>query len=281
VADSHSTRFTDDGFGVTSAEPWQKQKIQIIQEYLVAFVSNLADSVDEVVFVDLFSGGGLYSIGGKGEIFAGTPLMALAQDLPIKRFVFCERDVEQFKALKIRINTYYKEKNVILLNGKPEELIDKLKLYVPNSKGDFKVAIFCVCDPFSLDVTFESIERLSTMGFNLLVPFTFALNRHLNFKYYLKDDTEKMKKYLGGYKDMDRLGNGIDNNFQFYKRLTEIYESNLRATGFRATTSSHKLDSGLMEIPTYTIGFFSKKFSANTIKQDVESTRNVQFGLFN
>jgi three-Cys-motif partner protein len=280
VADQF-TRFTDDGFGITSAEPWLKQKIQVIQEYLTAFVTNLADSVDEVVFVDLFSGSGLYSMGGKGQIFAGTPLMALAQDLPIKRFVFCERDAEQFKALKIRINTYYREKNVVLLNGKPEELIDKLKLYIPLSKGDFKVAIFCVCDPFSLDVSFDSIEKLSTMGFNLLVPFTFTLNKHLNFKYYLKVDTEKMKKYLGGFKDIDRLGNGIDNNFQFYKRLTEVYESKLRATGFRATTSSYKLDSGLMEIPTYTIGFFSKKFSANTIKQDVESTRNVQFGLFN
>lgn len=266
---------------ITAAEPWFKQKVQIIQEYLTAFVKNLTDHADEVVFVDLFSGSGLYSLGAKREIFAGTPLMALAQDLPISRFVFCERDVEQFKILKIRVNTYYREKNVVLMNGKPEELIDKLKLYIPASKGNFKVAVFCVCDPFSLDIPFDSIEKLSKMGFNFLMPFTFALNRHLNFRYYLQQDTEKIKKYLGGYKDMDHLDRGIENNLQFYKRLVEIYESNLRTAGLRATTSTHKLDSGLMEIPAYNMGFFSKNLSTKTIKQDVEATRNVQFGLFN
>ncbi len=275
------SQFNDDGFGITSAEPWFKQKVQIIQEYLTAFITNLTDHADEVVFVDLFSGSGLYSLGAKREIFAGTSLMVLAQDLPINRFVFCERDVEQFKALKIRINTYYREKNVILMNGKPEELIDKLKLYIPVSRKDFKVAVFCVCDPFSLDIPFDSIEKFLMMGFNFLMPFTFALNRHLDFRYYLQQDTEKIKKYLGGYKDMNHLENGIENNFQFYKRLVGIYESNLRAAGLRATTSIHKLDSGLMEIPTYSIGFFSKNLSTKTIKQDIEATRNVQFGLFN
>jgi three-Cys-motif partner protein len=281
VADNQFPQFYDDGFGITSAEPWFKQKVKIIQEYLTAFVKNLTDNADEVVFVDLFSGGGLYSLGSKREIFAGTPLMALTQDLPINRFVFCERDVEQFKALKIRVNTHYRDKNVVLMNGKPEELIDKFKLYIPASKRDFKVAVFCVCDPFSLDISFDSIEKLSMMGFNFLMPFTFALNRHLDFKYYLQQDTEKIKKYLGGYKDMDHLGKGIENNLQFYKRLVEIYESNLRTAGLRATTSIHKLDSGLMEIPAYNIGFFSKNLPTKTIKQDVEATRSMQFGLFN
>ncbi len=281
MADNQFSQFNDDGFWITSAEPWFKQKVQIIQEYLTAFVTNLADNTNEVVLVDLFSGSGLYSLGAKREIFAGTPLMGLAQDLPINRFVFCERDVEQFKALKIRVNTYYKEKNVILMNGKPEELIDKLKLYIPASKGDFKVAVFCVCDPFSLDIPFDTIEVLSKMGFNFLMPFTFALNRHLNFRYYLKDDTEKIRKYLGGYKDMDHLGKGIENNFQFYKRLIEIYKSNLRSAGLRAITSIHKLDSGLLELPTYSMSFFSNNLSTKTIKQDVEVTRNLQFGLFN
>lgn len=274
-------QFTDDGFGITAAEPWFKSKIQIIQEYLTSFVTNLAGRADEIVFVDLFSGSGLYSLGAKREIFAGTPLMALAQDLPIQRFVFCERDPEQFKALKIRVNKYYRGKNVILMDGKPEELIDKFKLYIPPSKGDFKVAVFCVCDPFSLDTSFELVENLSKLGFNFLIPFTFALNKRLNYKYYLKEEKEKLKRYLGGYKDMDRLEKGTENNAQFYKRLIQIYENNILAAGLNASTSVHKLDSGLMEMPVYYMGLFSREYSTKAIQHDVEATRNTQFELFN
>ncbi len=280
MMDSQFPQFSDDGFGITAAEPWFKQKVQIIQEYLTAFVSNLTGRVDEIVFVDLFSGSGLYSLGAKREIFAGTPLMALALDLPIHRFVFCERDVEQFKALKIRVNKYYRGKNVILLDGKPDELIEKFKLYIPVSKGDFKVAVFCVCDPFSLDMPFEMMEELSKLGFSFLIPFTFALNKRLDYRYYLKESREKIKKYLGGYKDMDRLENGIENNIQFYKRLIQIYENNILASGLNASTSVHKLDSGLMEMPVYYTGLFSREYSTKAIQRDVEATRNTQFELF-
>ena len=281
MADNKFPQFADDGFGITAAEPWFKSKIQIIQEYLTSFVTNLAGRADEIVFVDLFSGSGLYSLGAKREIFAGTPLRALAQDLPIQRFVFCERDPEQFKALKIRVNKYYRGRNVILMDGKPEELTDKFKLYIPFSKGNFKVAVFCVCDPFSLDMSFEWVEELSRLGFNFLIPFTFALNKRLNHKYYLKEEREKIKRYLGGYKDMDRLENGTENNIQFYKRLIQIYENNILAAGLNASTSVHKLDSGLMEMPVYYMGLFSRDYSTKAIQHDVEAARNTQFELFN
>ncbi len=280
MAENQALQFHDDGFGITAAEPWFKQKVQIIQEYLTAFVTNLAGRVDEIVFVDLFSGSGLYSLGSQREIFAGTPLMALAQDLPINRFVLCERDAEQFKALKIRVNKYYRGKNVILLDGRPEELIDRFRLYVPPSKGDFKVAVFCVCDPFSLDMSFDTVEKLSQLGFSFLMPFTFALNKRLNFRFYLKEEKEKIKKYLGGYKDMDRLVNGVQDNTQFYKRLIQIYENNILASGLNASTSVHKLDSGLMEMPVYYMGLFSRQYSTKAIQQDVEATRHTQFELF-
>ncbi len=281
MTDNQFPQFTDDGFGITAAEPWFKIKIQIIREYLTSFVTNLAGRADEIVFVDLFSGSGLYSLGAKREIFAGTPLMALAQDLPIQRFVFCERDPEQFKALKIRVNKYYRGKNVILMDGKPEELIDKFKLYIPPTKGDFKVAVFCVCDPFSLDMPFELVEKLSGLGFNFLIPFTFALNKQLDYRFYLKEEKEKMKRYLGGDKDMGRLEKGIQNNTQFYKRLIQIYENNILAAGLNAATSVHKLDSGLMEMSIYYMGLFSREYSTKAIQQDVEATRNTQFELFN
>ena len=80
---------------------------------------------------------------------------------------------------------------------------------------------------------------------------------------------------------MDRLENGVENNMQFYKRLIQIYENNILASGLNASTSVHKLDSGLMEMPVYYMGLFSKEYSTKAIQHDVEATRNTQFELFN
>jgi hypothetical protein len=52
------------------------------------------------------------------------------------------------------------------------------------------------------------------------------------------------------------------------------------ALGLNASTSVHKIDSGLMEVPMYYAGLFSKQFATKAILQDVESARNVQFDLF-
>jgi three-Cys-motif partner protein len=273
-------QFTDDSFGITAAEPWIKEKVAIVRQYLSSFVLNLHGRIDELVFVDLSAGNGLYSLGAKKEIFAAPSLMSLSLDLPINRYIFCENDNTQSGVLKIRTNKYFRGKNVIHLEGKPEELIEKLQLYVPQSKGNYKVAVFCLCDPFSLDIPFTVISKLNDLGFSFLIPFTFVLNDQLNYKFYIKEQREKVSRFLGGFKDIDRLEKDLTSNTVFYKRLIHIFENNMLALGLNASTSVHKIDSGLMEVPMYYTGLFSKQFATKSILQDVESARNVQFDLF-
>jgi three-Cys-motif partner protein len=276
-----SIKFTDDDFTVTAAEPWIKDKVATISQYLSSFVMNLHGRVDELVFVDLFAGNGLYSLGTRKELFPGASLTALFLDLPIHRYVFCEKDNEQSGVLKIRANKYFRGKNIIQLDGKPEELLDKLKMYIPPSKGNYKVAVFCLCDPFSFEMPFSIISKLHDQGYSFLVPFTFPLNERINYKFYLKDQHEKISKFLGGPAESERLEKDVSSNHQFYKRIIRIYENNMLTLGLNASTSVHKIDSGLMEVPMYYMGLFSRQFATKAIMQDVESARNVQFDLFN
>jgi three-Cys-motif partner protein len=270
--------FSDDGFSVTAAEPWIKGKIQIIKQYLHSFASTLAGKADEIVFIDLFAGNGIYSLGTRNELFAASALMALSQEVPITKFIFCDSETEQLRTLKIRVNKYFRGKNVLLLDGKPEELVQKFSHYVPRSKGSFKVAVFCLCDSFSFDLHFDTVSRLAEQGFNFLIPFSFAINDMLDYRFYLKEN--KLRKYLNGQGDIDRLSQDIDSNFQFYKRLVQIYQNNMLALGYNLSLSTHKADSGLMELPTYQIGLFYKQVSTKTIQQNVEATRHTQFELF-
>ncbi len=272
--------FSDDGFSVTAAEPWIKGKVQIIQQYLNSFTSTLAGKFDEVVFVDLFAGNGIYSLGARKELFAASSLMALSLDIPITKFILCDKEEEQLRTLKIRVNKHFRGKNVLLLNGRPEELVQKFTHYVPRGKGNYKVAVFCLCDSFSFDLHFETITQLTEQGFNFLIPFSFALNDRLNYRFYLKENRDKLRKFLNGPGDIERLDRDLDNNAQFYKRLVQIYQNNMLSLGYNLSLSTHKADSGLMELPAYQIGFFSKQFSTKTIQQNVDATRHTQFQLF-
>ncbi len=85
--DPHRVTFFDDGFAVTAAEPWIITKVNIIQQYLTAFVCHPhRTGWDDIVVVDLYSGNGLYSLGAKRELFPGTALTSLGLDLPVNKF---------------------------------------------------------------------------------------------------------------------------------------------------------------------------------------------------
>lgn len=271
--------FPDDGLPTVAAENWVKFKINTIGQYLSSFASQLAGKVDDIIFVDLYAGNGMYSMGARKELFASSALMALSLEVPISRYVFCEHDSDRLSTLKIRINKYFRNKNVILLDGRPEDIVNRLDLYVPPSKGNYRSAVICLCDSFSLEMPFDVIRRLSDKGFSFLIPFTFALNDRINYEFYLVESRERVKKFLGA-ESLDRLENGVDSNTTFYKRLIMIYQNNLLGMGFNGSTSAHKLDSGLMELPVYYMGLYSQNVSTRDIQENVEAAHHVQFDLF-
>lgn len=243
-------------------------------------MGTIAGKMDEIVFIDLCAGNGLYSLGTRTDLFAATALMALSQDLPITKFIFCDKDEEQLRSLKVRVNKFFRGKNVLLLDGMPDNLPKKFELYVPRKKRGYRVAVLCVIDPFSIDFSFNTILQLAEQGFDFLIPFSFVLNDRLNYRYYVRESHEKLKRFIGDHTDIKRFESEVNTNQTFYKKLVQVYEGNMLAMGYNTSLSTHKVDSGLMELPSYQIGFFSKQFSTRSIQQNVEATRHVQFDLF-
>ena len=269
--------FQDDGFITTAAEPWFKVKVQLIQQYFQSFVTNVSGKVDDIVFVDLFSGSGLYSIGHKKELFAATCLASLQTDLPVSKWIFCEHSSENAKALKVRVNKYFRGKNVVIFESKPDQIIDKFRSYVPQSKGSYKVAVFCVVDPFSIDIPFSTIDSLNDMGFSYLIPYNFSLNSRLDYRHYVKEQKERLTRYLNGVHDQFK---DAKSNHDFYKRVVRTQQNNLLMLGLNTSLTVHKLDSGLMEMPYYYIGFATRQLSPKVVRQEVLAEAQHQLQLF-
>lgn len=270
--------FSDDGFSITATEPWFKVKVQLLLSYIQSFTVNVVSKADEIVLVDLFSGSGLYSVGHQKEIFQGTCLAALDADLPITKWILCEQESDQVKALKIRVNKYHRGKNIVIFDSPLYDLIDKFRSYIPPSKGGYKVAVLCLIDPFSVEVPFSMVDKLAALGFSFLIPFTFMVNDRLNYHYYLRENPDKFKRFVGSG-NFDRMCN-VESNEQLYKRMVRLYQNSMLVMGLNSAVSTHKLESKLMDLPAYSIGFFSKQFSTRTIQEDIKVSEHLQFELF-
>lgn len=269
--------FKPDGLTITATEPWFKVKVQLLHTYIQAFITHAITKADEIVLIDLFAGSGLYSFGHQKEVFPGTCLMTLDDALPVSKYIFCEHEAERAHALRERTRYFSKTKRIEVIDKPVAECMDYFRTQVQKIKGRRTTAI-CLVDPFSIEIPFSLITSLASSGFNLLVPFTFILNDRLNYNYYLIYQQEKVKRFLG-ISDLDRL-KACSNNARFYKRLVQIYQNNMLATGMNTALSMHKVDSQLMQIPAYYVGFFSKQFSTQAISREVKSGEQLQFELF-
>lgn len=267
-----------DELTVTASEPWFKVKVQANTRYLEAFVGQVAGRADEIIFIDLNSGNGLYTVGHQKEIFPGSSFQALLSGLPITRYIFCEQDPEQEQALRARVNKFFPRHPVTIFNQPIETLPAKFSEIVPKGKPNRKTAVFCLIDPCSIDIPFSTIEKFGRAGWNLLVPFVFPLNVRMNHAFYQTEQRDKLQRYVG-VSGANKLSSA-ENNGNFYQQLVQIYENNMLVMGMNSALSTHKVKSQWLELPAYIIGFFSTSISAKAVQQEVQGSEFAQFELF-
>lgn len=250
----------------------------MLQSYLQTFMTQAMGKADELVYVDLFAGGGLYSLGHQKEIFPSTSLTALAAGWPFAKWILCEHHPEEVTALKARVQGSFRSKNVVILDHHPDELAEKLRQHIPVAKGGRRVITLCLVDPFSFEINFSLIRKLADAGFNFLIPFTFSLNARQNHAYYLQEHPEKLKKYLGT-NDLEKL-QGVESNLQLYKRVVRMYQNSMLMLGLNTTLTMHKADSRLMDLPAYYVGIFSRQLSVRSLQRDIRDAQTEQLELF-
>jgi three-Cys-motif partner protein len=238
---------------------------------------NAFQKADEVVFVDLFAGSGLYSIGYQKAIFASSGFQAMSSSFPFTKWIFCERQAEQLKALDRRIRKYFPGLDTEIIDTS-ERYMDQLLEAIPVSKPGRRVAVICLVDAFSLDIPITTIYKLVSMGYSLLMPFTFVLNQRMGCRYYVEENSEILRRFLGD-QNIDKLKD-LESNLHFYKRLVRLYQNNMLVTGLNAAISTHRLQSRMMELPTYHVGFFSRQFSTVAVQKEVNGSEFFQYELF-
>ena len=269
----------DDGFTAENAFPWTLRKNKIIQEYLQVFTSTMRRKFNYLVYLDLFAGSGLKKIDNSQYTY-GAPIMALDDSNGFAKHIFCEPNSSKSEALRIRVNKYYRHKNVVVFSGDPNKMIDRLEYYIPESTEKYKVSTICLIDLLSFDVEFDTVKLLSDLGVNFLVLLSLPWEGIDNFQTSTGEERELLNAFLGKpLSECQDYGN-IANDEQFFRFMVKNYHMQLKELGYSAKGSFYAIEASEMSIPYFFAGYYSNNKGARKIHSDVLKKVVHQIRLF-
>src|SRR5437773_9406657 len=95
-------RLEPNGLVTPEVGAWGERKYRLVANYAAMFSTSMKGKWECRVYVDLFASSGRAKLEGTSQIVPGSPLLALTLDPKFDRYVFCEKDEERMKALKVR-----------------------------------------------------------------------------------------------------------------------------------------------------------------------------------
>jgi len=272
----------DDGFPIESDTPWTFQKNEIIHRFLQEFTSTMRRKYNYLVYLDLFAGSGLKNLGGYGYTY-GSPVIAMSGEYGFSKHILCESNSNLSDALRIRVNKYFRNKNTVIFKGNPNELIDKLAYYVPDSSQKYRVSTICLIDPFSMDLDFETLRALSELGVNFLLVMALPWSGKDHFKEYMEVEREKLNSFLGMPWSQAQSDQNINSNEAFFRLLVKSYHQNLKLLGYDAEGSFYPIDelsNVEAEVPFFFAGLYRYTGTNKSEPTDLPETKSSQVNLF-
>ena len=269
----------DDGFAMCQAQEWSLKKNQIIRHYLQVFTGTMQRSFDYLVYLDLFAGGGLKRT-YDGQIVGSSVVEAVSNSPGFAKYIFCEAEEKKLEALRIRTNKYCRHLNTVVFDGNPDEVIEKLSYYIPDSTRRNKVSTLCLVDCDDINVDFETIKFLAELGVNFLFILSFPWSDPSTYQDFILDRREDLRTFLGKPWSQYEKALNFNSNEVFFRNLVKIYHQNLRELGYMAKGSFHKFDALEMNIPFFFAGYYSSTAESRRINTQVAEKLVDQVKLF-
>jgi three-Cys-motif partner protein len=162
--------------------------------YAAIFNNGIKNKFINRVYIDLFAGAGYAPIKGRNKIVKSSALISLSLPEPFTHFVFCEMDPDRIHALKERVKREYPSKfsSCYFLEGDSNENVGEVIRIINSLQGS--TISFAFVDPFSLNLHFSTVEKLSTVGkVDFLILLALQMDANRNFIYYSDEDNNHLK----------------------------------------------------------------------------------------
>ena len=269
-----------DGFPVLESNKWYIDKLGIIQSYIQAYHRRFDLRNKTKMLVYIGAGPGLVATDNNVEAITGTPLEILAQPEQFQRYLFCEKNPEYAKALKVRIGKNHPKKHAIIVEGDINQTIEKLSPYLPEKIGSTQTAILCIIDLQSFDLDFETLKILAAMDVDIILVNSYVHTAYYNFNFYLEEERETMNGYFGS--SWARLAETaeLNSDISFFLLVIKAYLEQIRHLGYNVTGTLHKYNLEKELVPYYQVAYCTKSKALNSLKQKMVEATSKQIELF-
>lgn len=273
----------DDGLEIPEVGAWAKEKYSLVQTYCSLFTQSMKPPKwHSLVYIDLFSGAGYARIRETSEIVATSALLSLGIPNPFKRYIFCDINCDNNKALQTRVKRLYPSADTRFICCDVNEAVPQILSFIPKFSKDFKVLAFCFVDPFKLDnLAFLTLEQLSArfMDFLVLVPTDMDANR--NVAPYTSPTSNVVEKFTGK-KDWRDRWNVVYREKQFGLFILEEFSSHMQELNYKPQQPQ---DSVLIRnyqknAPLYRLAFYSRHDLGKKFWKETKKYNNPQTNLF-
>ena len=271
----------DDGLYIPEVGSWGDEKYKLLGGYSEIFTTGMKNLWDNLVYIDLFAGAGYARIKGTTKIRMSSALIALSVNHKFNKYIFCEEDQKCLTALKTRVEKHFPNSNVEYISGDSNENVEKIIQAIPKHSIDEKVLRFCFVDPFSLNLKFSTIRRLSHVGkIDFLILLALHMDGNRNLFNYISDNSKKVNEFIDDSSWREQFLSGKVPVKYFIKFLAERYDQNMKALNYRQPVAKQLVKIDDINVPLYYLAFYSKHERGNDFFKKIEKYRSPQQSLF-
>ena len=239
---------------------WAETKYRLVRMYNELFSTGMKKLWHKRVYIDLFAGAGKARIRKSNKTVLASPLLALNVPDKYDRYIFCDEDQRNIEALKARVAKEYSNIDVKFIVGDCNEKIEDILALIPRPSSTNRVLSFCFVDPFSLNIEFETIKKLSQYLMDFLILLALSMDANRNESIYVDENNLRIDKFLGitDWRPRWEMARQINQSFRKFLALEYANQmANLRykKDSLRTMIEMRSEDNNL---PLYHLAFYSR-----------------------
>lgn len=260
---------------------WSEKKYSLMGGYCEIFNAGIKNKFTNRVYIDLFSGAGYAPIKGKNKILKSSPLIALSIPTPFTKYIFCEMDAEKISALETRARREHPNKDIVFIQGDSNNTVDEVIKEV-QQLGQSTIS-FAFVDPFSLNLHFNTIEKLSKLGrIDFLILLALMMNANRNLHNFILEESKVIDLFINKHDWREPFLKGDARKEDFIKFLADTYDQNMLNLGYQVKNQGlkPKVDADEFNLSLYYLAFYSKNNLGNKFFAEIQKYHINQQTLF-
>lgn len=270
----------DDGLVIPEVGAWAEEKHRLVSLYSTLFSSGMKDKWSKRTYIELYAGAGYSRIRNTSKLIFGSPLLSLNVKDRFDKYVFCEEKPQNLAALKARAGRLAPDARVVYVSGDCNARASEIAEEIPRGSVGNTALSLCFADPFDIGLEFETVRVLASARYiDFLILLALGMDANRNYEHYLKEDSDKVDKFLGSDSWRERWATAQWDAIKFTRFLADEFTRGMAKLGYIPPPryTMKEVRSGEKNLPLYRLALFSRherayKYWEQVLKYSTEQT---------